>query len=336
MHNGNDKTEKLNTALVGAENERARESELRLKFAEELERARERADARVHELNYAKSYKNKLVREKSAAALRKKRELELLKDAERAAAEEKRQSELKLELDSLEERRSASASFIKNLSQKTSAVEDKPSPDNPIPKESAEEASNDSEKEATPTTVSQKTEEIAPEIRIESKRLFTKRSRYTVKRPVGINIKPMPFFMLPAPIYPNPPAPYHAPFMAPPFSPCESFVQNANEGLELAFAPQNQAAYDAPEAFCEEVPRGFSAAPFFAAPLAIKAVRNPRFYERQSAQSPAFELGYNAPADYPAFTDTDYASGNFEAFSDADHVSHRYGNYTDVDHAPHS
>ena len=74
----NDKSEKLNNSLIGADAENASktltEEELRLKFKRELEEARERAEVRIFEADYAKSFKKKLSREKSAAQLRKEEE----------------------------------------------------------------------------------------------------------------------------------------------------------------------------------------------------------------------------------------------------------------------
>ena len=86
MHSGNDRDTKLNKASVGADF--VSEAELREKFANEAKLAAERAEARAAEISYARSYRNKLERTKSAAEIKRKREKEAVARAGAVLAHE--------------------------------------------------------------------------------------------------------------------------------------------------------------------------------------------------------------------------------------------------------
>ena len=341
---GNDKTEKLNSTFIGAEEKKqepSAEKELREKFARELLAARERAEERILELNYAKSYRDKL--RKANAAHSDDSDKPKVANIKKAPVSEEN-SQLQAELDEIEKRRLTTKALLLNLSNKG---------DEGLKPEAADEkAENEIKEENADKTegVSQKKSEISPKSAEESKELFTKSARYKLLKPAGINIKIVPVFS-------------HYPHFC-------VFAENqeivCGEKNELTDCQDILNKPEAEDSF-GEVTSGSSeelavGGALFGAAMHHRAIRYPHFHEDsidvgaelQEEPVPPYYVEALTDADhavnsfqiisdanfagqsYEGFTDGDFAAQSYEGFSETDHAVHSYPDFTDADHASHT
>ena len=121
---GNDKTEKLNNTLIGADasvkSDAPGEKALRERFAEELLLAHDRAEERILEMNYARKFREKLRKSTDAGVAATVKE-------EAPTATDASSGKLRAELDEIEKRRLKTEALLLNLSAKgQNALEAKP------------------------------------------------------------------------------------------------------------------------------------------------------------------------------------------------------------------
>ena len=344
---GEEKSKKLNNKALGADGEAKGGEEsaqgLREKFASDLEKARERAEVRLAEMNYAASYRSKLKREMSAAALRKK----ALREEEARALEnqlrEKREENLRAEIDEIEKRRLQSRELLLNLKKKeTDASLTSETEDN----ESLEE---NKENESESDSVLKNSGENESETTKKSKVLFAKKARFKLKKPDGIKIKVtplMPHVLNACPYFASAPLESAAAcvFGEPNDEPCVP----ENTGEALIF-PEAEASASDIAPVSEELNNGaalaasasFAGTAYLGARLARRAARYPRIHEtaldvssfsETALENLSLEEDYSAPLEYERFSDVENFDADFENYTDVEHTSPDYATYTDVEH----
>ncbi len=315
---GEDKTQKLNNSLIGADSSwsndaKSAEAKLRESFARELSKAEARAEERIIELNYAASVRNKLKRKASSSSPREKEEKQKLENDD-VKAKDERLSALKKELDEIEARRLRREALLLSLSKKSEDSCDASSA--PAPRE---------ENIETAEGVSQNSEKTASETVTESKVSLTKSARFKLVKPTGINIKIVPVFH--GRVFIHPQDAGHSPEI-------RSFIMRpmqAAEAEDLTFGEVG-APFDAENN--DGISLDSVGAAFIGASIP-RAVRYPYFH-RESFESDGEESGDIASFEPETFTDADHAAHTYPDMTDADHVTHTYPDMTDADHAAHT
>ena len=335
---GDGKSEKLNNALIDAEVRESENCELKLResFAEKLEEARKRAEARASELDYAESFRIKLRREMSDAATLENegRKSEEEKEASRQASE--RREALEFEISEIEERRLKNQALLLNIF----AGSKLPAGDEINQNALGEEARGgvDSKTESTDAPkleenedkcggVSQNEAESAPENEENSKQLFTKSARFKLENPYGIKIRIVP-------------TPHHASFnhVLPEIKGESAALYEDSMGDVAEPNAKASQSSDTPEESFEKAPLSpaFVGGAFLGAALAPRVIRYPHFENGGLIDSLDYGEGLALPFEPQILTDADHAAHTYPDLSDADHAAHTYPDFTDADHVAHT
>ena len=217
---GDEKNKKLNSTALSAElkgesgiSSEAKITELREKFANDLEKARERAEVRLAEMKYERSYRNDLKRRESAAELRKKAEKEAAIKAEEEARLKARKEALNKEKAEIEARMSSTYELLNSLLGEKDEAPDENAKESLKQEEACEALSEDGEQKAkidfSPDSVSKNTSDKGEKC----KALFAKSEAPKAKSDDGIKIGIAPYTVpvMPQPVFAYPYPPYQFP-----------------------------------------------------------------------------------------------------------------------------